>query len=425
MTRAARPGLAPVLSLVLLLAGSGAPLASAGDPPAESEAAVRRMLRTARTGSPTVRPQAAARLVSLGKPAADLLLDECGDGPHDMAGLGPEVVEVLGRFGDERLRAKLWEAIGDRDFPWRPAAARSLAHAPVESEADRFVALLEDALAPVRVAAIHAVERLDHEPAKGRVRNLFDDPSDRVRRAAARLLDVWGHRKALAWIVEDLGREDRFFLRETGRAARYEAIRIVEERLGDRFGYEPSKPPAENREAIARIRARLDEITGGSIPALSPVAVAGVEPPGSFLGLEIRSCRKGEIALRVTEDDVLLLGTGNPARVSLPKGTAKALRGVAREALPAFARGLHGKPGCDREEYTFVDAAGGIHAVRVSKGPEPVADLRPEPLDRIAAALVAVLPASGDDARVAELRRRTREALEAVGGTLPAQSAAK
>ncbi len=393
---------------------------------ADLDAEITRYLAASHSKNPAIRPQAAARLRALGNAAVPRLLRECGETPRDMANLAPEVVEILGELGNAKLRAKLWEAVGDPDFPWRPAGLRSLAHAPEKDESERFVERLADPIGAVRVAAIEAVVKLKIDSARGHVRQLLDDPNDRVRRAAAVALDGFDHRKALLWLVEDLHRTDRFFYTETGRRARYESARALEDRLGDRFGYEPGDAPDTpgNRAAIAKIRAKIEELTNKNAPPISNVARAGTDIAGNRLGLEIRSCRRGEIWLRWNADDLLLVGTGNPARVELEKGTTAKLLKLALAAATAVEdRRLWGEAGCDHEQFYLAIEGETVDTFRVSKGPAPVADLRPDALDALVRALVATLPESGSDPRLTDLRDRTRRALEAVGGTFDPASA--
>ena len=110
--------------LAALASLAAAPPATAQDAPtpspsAEEELAAKldRYVELARSGAPAVRPQAADRLARMGAPAADRLLAECGATPREMAALGADLVEVLARFDDERLRAKLWQATADAVVP--------------------------------------------------------------------------------------------------------------------------------------------------------------------------------------------------------------------------------------------------------------------------------------------------------------------
>ncbi|MEC8494011.1 MAG: HEAT repeat domain-containing protein, partial [Planctomycetota bacterium] len=117
-------------------------------------------IRHARTGSAVIRPQAAERLVRIGAPAAARLYELSGDSTEELALMGTALVEVLGQFDHPELRAKLWPALEDADFPWRPAAARSLAWAPTVDEWERLEGYLDDPIAPVRLAVLDGLFRI-------------------------------------------------------------------------------------------------------------------------------------------------------------------------------------------------------------------------------------------------------------------------
>ena len=280
-------------------------------------------IRHARTGSAVIRPQAAQRLVRIGAPAAARLFELSGDSNEELALMGTALVEVLGQFDHPELRAKLWPALQDPNFPWRPAAARSLAGAPTDDEWGRCEGYLDDPIAPVRLAVLEGLFRIgklegegpEAEAMQARRELVFldhavsalHDQNDMVRRRAAVLLDTLGHGRALAWIVEELERVDTFFDRPTGLTARYDAMNMLMERgvdLGDYVPELPSSAPAgrkSNAEALARIRAevatrtelmeaRLPEALRGLVPAeLPPIARAGAQVSGALLGLELKS----------------------------------------------------------------------------------------------------------------------------------------
>jgi len=402
-----------------------------------------RHLRAAREGPVQIRSQAAARLVPLGALAADRLV-ELFDG--DLAALaqqGQETVEVLGRFDDARLRALAWSALDDADFPWRPAALRGLAHAPKSEEFPAFAAALDDTLAAVRAAAVTAVASLalqaSAEPSPFRERSLpllralLGDEDDRVRRSAAFALDSLGEAYALYWPLADLQREDTWFEFENGRAARYDAARQFAARLGDTGGYRPELAPSDpaNAAAIAALEQRLRERAAKSLgvepaeftpPELPPHAQPWQTSVRSLSGLEVRSCRRGELFLAVGADDVLRVGLGRPLEVPLAKGRAAelaALLAVGYESLGETRD--FGTPGCDLEVYRLVpDASTAPSYVRLLKGPEPVPGLRPEALRPFLAALVqdAASASEMSDPRATDLVQRIELALEAVGGPL-------
>jgi len=426
--RRGRPG--PGLgALLLFFCGPRVgPLAGLGQ---EEQSDLERFLAAARGGSRVVRPQAARRLVELGAPAAERLVEESGETPRELAALGADLVEVLGEFEDERLRARLWDAVQDPDFPWRPAAARSLAARPMPAESERLAAFLADHLAVVRVAGLTAVAGLDLRAAEPLVRERLADADDRVRRAAARLVDAWGDAGALAWFVEELRRDDTFFAQRTGENARFAAHRFLLERLGDGFGYDPRNPPSDpaNVAALAAVEERCRELAGGELPVLPAVARASGPLADVAFGLELRSCRQGEYFLRWSRDDALHVGTGSAVAVQLQVGTVAALEAESSALLARLAgERVWGEAGCDVEQFHFAPrnsgapgAPGADERARllvVTKGPEAVAELRPQALCLWARRLAATLPRDGGDARTRELRRRVRDALSSVGGEL-------
>lgn len=398
------------------------PIDSPSAPPQEAvdaELATKldRYVELAKTGSLAVRPQAADRLSRMGAPAAERLLLECGANPAAMAAMGADLVEVLGRLDDPRLRAKLWEAVDDADFPWRPAAARSLAATPAADEVARFEALHTDRLAAVRVAAIGVLD-----PAwpgtDQRLRASLADEDDRVRRAAVERLHGLGESWALLWALEDLRRVDRFFDIDTGRMARFESSRVLRRALGDLFGYRAADGPdaPHNATAIESLEREIRGLFEGQAPALPRVARAvGAVPPGA-IGLELRSCRVGELFFQWGPGDVLRVGLGNPRTIELEPGSLDRIRAAADAAQRAVGDDrLFGKPGCDLECLRLMQADGEFESFYMRKGPEAVPGLRPEALDGVARALVESLPPSE-----AELAARLAAALAAVGGAFDA-----
>ena len=401
----------PLIALALL----AIPLSAiGGSAQEEAESDVDRYLRLAREASPVVRPQAARRLVGLGEEAAARVLELTGGEPRGYARLGRDVVEILGELPGAELRADLWESLDDRDFPWRPSVARTLGKTAGADEAEPFIACLADPLAAVRTAGIAALGVLDDMTRAEAVRPLLADPHDRVRREAAVLLDRWGDPRTLWHLVEDLKRTDRFLELDTGKLARFESIRLLSARFGERFGFAAEKAPTtpENATAIERFEERVRDATGGAAYELPEVAKAGSVSERAILGLEIRSCRRGEFFLRWTEEDVLLVGTGNPARIGLTPGVSAALASQVRESVESLGDEVFwGEPGCDSETFTIPEA-GGMRVLRVSKGPWEVQGLRPTGLLLAAEAMLSTL------AEESELEQGVRAALTAVGGPM-------
>lgn len=423
------------LSLSFVAAGllGGAAAAQEAAAPGASAPELDRLLEAAREGRAVVRPQAARRLVRYfeGLEGADQraavlerLREECGDTIGELAAQGPALIEVLGELGDEDLRARLWAALDDPEFPWRPYAMRSLAESARPGETERFLAYCADDVAPVRAAALGAFEDAAQEPIAAAATARLADEDDRVRRAAADLLARSGEERALYHLVEELRRTDTFLDRPTGEQAAYEARRLLGEHLEAALAYDPAKPPddAANRAVLRELEQAIEQRSGAPAPELPSAAQAGGPIEGVVLGLELRSCRRGEFFLRWTRSDELLVGLGNPARVPLPAGTAERLLATAAERLAELGdRRFHGEPGCDVEHFHWrPDPAGSSAVWVVSKGPETVEGLRPEALGRLYARLLETLPAgSATDPRLDHLRSRAEAAARSIGGALP------
>ena len=396
---------------------------------ANQESELDRLLRAARTGRTVIRPQAARRIVRLwgasdaaGRAAiTGRLLTESGETTASLARLGSALVEVLGEFADTQLRTRLWAAVDDAGFPWRPYAARGLAATAVSTESERFARMLVDTIAPVRAAGVEAYRVLDSRKALRLLRQRLSDPDDRVRRVTADLLAQWGEVDALYWLLEELRRQDTFFDRPTGLQARYQSLALIVQHLGDAAGYDADRPPDSdaNVTALSVLEERVAERAGGDRPELPEVARAGLPTPRSRFGFELRSCRLGEYYLRWTADDVLLVGQGRPARVQLPRGTvARLSKSGAAHLSELEDRRFFGTPGCDMEHFLWRDAVGSDTSVWIiSKGPETVENLRPKALGEFLAELLETLPDEPSNfPRTDRLRTRVRATLAALGG---------
>jgi hypothetical protein len=415
----------------LLLLGA-APVEVQDELDAKEQAKITKYMDLARNGRVAVRPQAAKRLVKMGAPALERVLEACGPKGEELAGLGPYFVEVLADFGDPKLREFLWGSLTDLDFPWRGPAARSLAKQPKNVELPQFLQLLEDRLDQVRLASLDAlgpgelqvlgnVELVRASSSSAIEQRLIglasSDPSDRVRRAAALLLDQDGQHGYLLWLLEDLQRTDTYFRLPLGEQARFAAIRALKKRLGNDFGFKAEDAPstALNVEAIKALRgALLDRVGGlGLAPTIPAIWKAGPQEPGDVIGLELRSCRVGEFFLRWNRKDLLIVGTGMGQVLKLEPGTVARLEKLVEEQLDTLGTQRYwGEMGCDLEQFRWVDGEGKVRAYLISKGQAKVSDLRPAALDRVARALVGSIPGPADT----ELAHEIRRALELLGG---------
>ena len=419
------------------------------EPDAELQKKIETFIGHARGGSAVIRPQAANRLVGIGEPAAKRILEFAKGSNAQLVLLGANLIEAFGAFEDspsgDQLRARLWPALEDSDFPWRPAAARGLRVRPLPSEKERFVRYLDDPIAPVRLAALDALYALT-EGAEGEVRDAYiklavrrlSDESDFVRREAALQLFARGHSYALLWLIEDMRRADSFFGAPTGKTARYEAMRALMARNVELGEYNPELPPDStvNRDGLADLEARLRKMAAQSERQLPPneqglleagpppIARAAAPIENAGIGLQLKSCRKGDYYLRWTQDDVLVVGVGNPARIQLATGTTDALVAAGKEAqAPLKDQVFWGRAGCDMEGYYLPRLDTSIPSLLnliIAKNEEPIEGLRPAPLSEFGAALAASVPSAEEldqeDDRTRALATRVREALASIGG---------
>lgn len=391
----------------------------------------RGLLERALNGSPVVKPQAARRFATLGEAARTALVEHLGEqAREDHAGLvelGPDVLAHVGGLLDGPLRERAHAACLDLEFPWRPALIGGLAEAPRPAERAVFDRALGDPLAKARVAAIRGIGALGKaESSAGNLSGLLFDRAGEVRLEAALVLDAWGSQGALAVALQELRRADSFFEVPTGSQAR----RLAARRLGELlvgteadglFGFQARELPSAgpNPAALDRLEAFLRERAGDDwLSDLPPQVIASSLPVEGPLGLELRSCRAGELRLTLTADDRLLVGSGSPAVVELPEGTTAALVKRLADLPERLGDDVFGRPGCDLERFRVaVPGETGVSNIHVLKGPEPIPDLRPGPLDDLASSWLELVPEDGDDPRLAGLRGRLAALLASVGGT--------
>jgi hypothetical protein len=207
-----------------------------------------------------------------------------------------------------------------------------------------------------------------------------------------------------------------------GRIARAEAAQALGSILGrDAIAsYSTRKGPdsEENLAAIAAIEERCRALASDSWPTLPDIARAPGPVEGEVIGVELRSCRHGEILLRWTSDDRLVIGEGDTRILPLPEGTTARLVAHATSALETIGDDLsYGDPGCDLERY-HIKLPGSVRSttIQLSKGPQAVPDLRPEALHPLAKAMIVSAAKVGIGNR---WDKTVEVTFESLGGPLP------
>jgi len=450
--------------------------APAGESAAQDEQQERidKLIRDARTKSAFIRPQAVARHARMGEPAGRRLLELSEDEDNERLALfGTDLIEGFGRFPEvPELRARLWPALEDPTFPWRPAAARGLSWDPRTDEAEAFARFTSDPIGPVRTAALDALFRAGNvareageDERAAEIDALFraaaarqlSDEFGKVRRRAAVLLFSRGHARALWWLHEDLKRVDSYFEMPTGLNARYEAASLLADLGVDLAGYEPELPtyapegapaledgiPTSNEGALTEIARQIEALVAerqpelpedhrSLVPAGLPRIARAAKPitDDVVLGLDLRSCRKGDFYLRWTADDVLLVGQGVPARIPLAEGATERLLAVAGETSGSLEGQLFwGQPGCDVEAFR-IPRPGTDRSMQLTVATNGLerTEERPAPLTALGAALAASIPEDaaleGEAQRTRDLAQRVRDAFAAIGGPVQAPAPA-
>ncbi len=404
----------------LALLSTLALFATAQDP-GETAAEADRLYEIATTGSPRIRSQAAARLAKLGEAGTARVRSQLEE-PEGYLGLGPALYEALVQFEASALRAQVWQSLEDEENPWRPAGARALAKDPKLEEAARFKALVQDRISAVRAEAIAGVAAGSESEAIQTLNPLLEDSNGRVRRRAAASLAKLGQHSALAWLIEDLRRDDSWFDMRLGRIARAEAAQALGSILGrdaiSEYSTRKSPDSEENLAAIAGILERCRALAGDTWPTLPDIARAPGPIEGEVIGVELRSCRHGEILLRWTSDDHLVIGEGDTQILPLAEGATARLLKHATDALKLVGdERSYGDPGCDLERYHIkLPGSDRSTTIQLSKGPQAVLDLRPAALHPLAKEMIKSAGAAGLGGPWEEL---VEVSFESLGGPLP------
>ena len=379
---------------------------------------VERLFGAAIHGRVVIRSQAANRLVALGALGEARILQELSEEGLGLAAMGPPIIEAIGLCQSAQLRAALWPALVDGDFPWRPSVARALAEKPRASETSGFAEHLTDPLAEVRAAMVKGFGGTQGD--LDGLNTMLRDEDDRVRRAAALALLDRGQGRALWFLIEELKREDKFFERPTGMSARIMVSRALSKRGVDLGAYDCRL--ASTIKVNAEALQKLIQSQEGERPPMESWQIASGPVLGERIGLELRSCRAGEFFLRWTDTDQLLVGQGNAAVVTLPPGTTQRLvQDLTRGYDNLEGRRFFGAAGCDMEQVLLRRTPQApSETLVIAKGPAFVPDLRPAHLTNAYGPLIATLPdQKSSDPRLHNLRSRAIAALAVLGGPLP------
>jgi len=240
---------------------------------------------------------------------------------------------------EPRTLALLEDWAGDRDFYWRGQALGALANRRLPKYRQLFLKSITDAAFLTRIHAGRGLCLLRGEEDRQRVLALLSDDDPRVRVWIALTLVEEGDLRGLPELVEALRKNDKFLGDPWGLRGSQRALRALKKVAGKDFGYDITENPEQNATAIEAFTSLAKEKLGKDYRPAKPALVDKTRYSG---GVEVRSCRNGDLFIRWTPDGTLALGLEPKQRIKLQVAPWKTLT----TALPT-GDAVHGKVVCD------------------------------------------------------------------------------
>ncbi len=229
----------------------------------------------------------------------------------------------------------------DRDFYWRSQALGGLAERKVESARDLFAAATTDPSHLYRVQGARGLIALGGDEGIARARRLLNDSDSRTRLRVARHLALSGDFSGLAELARGLDRDEAEFLGDPwGQRDAKLAVETLIEVAEQDFGWREARGDRDARKvAFQKMRGWIESKLG------APLADVDTAPaPPHAGGVEIRSCRHGDLFVRWGES-AIHFGLEAPRSVPVDAATMRELRTQLKTALTVG--GQRGKVVCD------------------------------------------------------------------------------
>lgn len=222
----------------------------------------------------------------------------------------------------------------DRDFYWRAQALGGLAAANNprrQTQRGLFIASLDDVAGPFRIQAAKGLIGLGATADRTRAAALLGDEDPRVRCAVAIALLDAGDKSAIPTLLDAVRGCDREFLGDPwGRRDANLAILALERTFGTRCGYDPDKSAAGNHDALEALAERARKMDAET-PASRPAKLDLPKPEDlPRTGFEIRSCKHGDLFVRIGADGMLWIGLEGERRERLPPMVLEELDAVRK-----------------------------------------------------------------------------------------------
>ena len=233
----------------------------------------------------------------------------------------------------------------DKDFYWRSQALEALANRRLPELKESFLRHLSDPAHLMRLQAGRGLCQLgDH----AKTLKLLSDKDPRVRLRIAICLIEENNNLGLPTLVESLREEASFLDYPWGQLGSIRAFKILRKHCGQDFGYQLGEPSSKNQGAIKNferwVRSRLGEKWVDPIPT--------TKDNSTYLGgIEIRSCRNGDMFLRWTNSKALVFGLEGKTRVNLNDKAFAKLKAGPQDA----DKTQQGKVICDFLRWTCKD----------------------------------------------------------------------
>jgi hypothetical protein len=279
--------------------------------------------------------------------------------------------EFLGEMKDERVAKLLADLVQDKDFFWRPAAAKALAAQKRADDRELFRKLLVDRLWGVRVGAILGLEAIVDKEAIPELRKRLNDDIYDVRAQAAKTLHAFGDEGGLPVLIEALSSNVTWFEIDYGQIAREDAWNFLKKLTKDDFGFKPWETPEQRAPGLKKWHdwiAAKDVQWRDKVPEKARVKE---EKSDYVFGFELRSCQKGDFFFRLDAQGNLVVGFFNLESVKLTDGECARIE-KALDAVRGIDRTVpYGRGGCDFEQYYLKNDRGGFDKLWIGMGGRP------------------------------------------------------
>lgn len=240
--------------------------------------------------------------------------------------------------GGPTTLALLEEWARDLDFYWRSQALQTLANRRLPRFRSLFESRLSDPSYLTRIQAGRGLCRLG--VGRDKVLSLLRDQNPMVRVRIAVCLVEEKDDSGLPTLVEALRQEGRFFDYPWGQLSARTAYLTLRKIAGQEFGFQVGESAAKNAAAIDRFGEFAKRRLGSKLIA----PLQAFQDTRKYLGgVSVRSCRNGDLFVRLTTDHRVVFGLEAHTDVKLSRDAFQSV--IA--AIPAAAEGVHGRVICD------------------------------------------------------------------------------